>query len=321
MSPCPLSEKIKPTLTFLLAWAFLNVLMNIIYPAQQLHLQTLFKVSPEALGIVMIPLAATCLGLRFHPALYLPMTVFVIFLRLFRIGDILVPMFFFRPFNLLLDAQFVPDLIHLLYTTFSPKTFTVAASLAVILLTLISAGIWLSFKSIHHFLAYHRNRRAVLGLIAAGLVVLSYLPDNLIRFPGTFLAKGFFHRVVEEFNFILHIKGHRARQLGLIDSTMKTGEQIPSSLDKLHGANVFIFFVESYGHTIFADRRHFSKFKPVLDVIKRNLNARDFQVCSTFFSSPTYRPSSARPPMAAPPGWPMRPWPGGLNSTAICTII
>ena len=75
-------------------------------------------------------MAAACLGLPFHPALYLPLTALVIFLRLFRFGDILVPMYFFRPFNLFLDAQFVPDLIHLLYTTFSLKTFIFAARAA-----------------------------------------------------------------------------------------------------------------------------------------------------------------------------------------------
>ena len=288
MSTSSLAEKIKPTLAFTLSWAFLNALMNIKYPAQQMHMPTLFKVSPEVLGIMMIPLGAACIGLRFHPALYLPLTAFVIFLRLFRIGDILVPMYFFRPFNLFLDAQFVPDLIHLLYTTFSLKTFTLAAILAVILLAGISWGVWLSFKTIHNFLAYHRSRRAVLALIAAGLMALPYLPDGAIRIPGEFLAKGFFHRVVEEFNFILHVKGHRARQRGVIESAVKAGEQIPSSLDKLQGANVLIFFIESYGHTIFADRRHFQKIEPVLNDIEKNLEARGFLVSSTFFKSPTY---------------------------------
>jgi hypothetical protein len=288
MSLPPIAEKIKSVLAFLLAWSFLNVLMNIKYPAQQMHMLTLFKVSPEVLGIMMIPLATAWMGLRFHPALYLPLTAFVIFLRLFRIGDILVPMYFFRPFNLFLDAQFVPDLIHLLYTTFSLKIFTVAAIITVILLAGISWGVWLSFKTIHNFLAYHRNRRIVLVLIAAGLMVLPYLPAGGIRFPGEFFAKGFFHRVVEEFNFILHVKGHRARQLGVIESAMKAGEQIPSSLDKLHSADVFIFFVESYGHTIFAERRHFQKIEPVLDAIEENLENRGFLVSSTFFNSPTY---------------------------------
>ena len=288
MSLPQIAQRIKPNVAFLLAWAFLNVLMNIKYPAQQLHLLTLFKVSPEVLGMMMVPLAAAGIGLRFHPALYLPLTAFVIFLRLFRIGDILVPMYFFRPFNLFLDAQFVPDLIHLLYTTFSLKTFILTTIVAVILPAGISWGVWLSFKTIHNFLAFHRNRRVVLVLIAAGLIALPYLPDDATRLPGKFLAKGFFHRVVEEFNFILHVKGHRARQLGVIESAIKAGEQVPSTLDKLHGADVFIFFVESYGHTIFADRRHFPKIKPVLDAIEENLKERGFLAFSTFFDSPTY---------------------------------
>ncbi len=288
MSLPPLAEKIKPTLAFLLAWAFLNVLMNIKYPAQQMHMLTLFKVSPEVLGIMMIPLLMACMGLRFHPVLYLPLTAFVLFLRLFRIGDILVPMYFFRPFNLFLDAQFVPDLIHLLYTTVSLKTFTFAAILVVTLLAGISWGVWLSFKAIHNFLAYHRIRRVVLVLIASSLMALPHLPAGGIRIPLEFFAKGFFHRVVEEFNFILHVKGHRARQLDVIESAVKAGRQIPSSLDKLHGADVFIFFVESYGHTIFADRHHFQKIEPVLDAIEENLENRGFRVSSTFFNSPTY---------------------------------
>jgi hypothetical protein len=53
------AEKIKPVLAFLLVWSFLNVLMNIKYPAQQMDMPTLFKVSPEVLGIMMIPLATT----------------------------------------------------------------------------------------------------------------------------------------------------------------------------------------------------------------------------------------------------------------------
>ena len=66
----------------------------------------------------MIPLAATCMGLPFHPALYLPLSAFALFLRLFPIGDILVPMFF-GPFNLFPDSQFVPPhslFIHHLFT-------------------------------------------------------------------------------------------------------------------------------------------------------------------------------------------------------------
>ncbi len=70
-----------------------------------MHVLALFKVSPEVLGMMMIPLAMAGMGLRCRPGLYLPSAVFVIFLRLFRFGDILVPMYFFRPFNLFLGTQ------------------------------------------------------------------------------------------------------------------------------------------------------------------------------------------------------------------------
>ena len=288
MSPLPIAKKVKPTLTFLLAWTFLNVLMNIEYPAQQIHLLTLFKVSPEVLGIMMVPLAAAFMGLPFHPALYIPLTVFLIFLRLFRIGDILVPMYFFRPFNLLLDAQFVPDLIHLLYTTVSPGAFALAGILAVIMLAGISWGIWLSFRTIHNFLVHHRQCRVVLMLVVAGLIILAFFPHGGTRIPGGILARDFFHRVVEEFNFILHVKSHRDRHLGVIENAMKAGEQIPSSLDKLDGADVFILFVESYGHTIFADRRHFPKIESVLQDMEKTLKNRGYLARSTFLDSPTY---------------------------------
>jgi hypothetical protein len=85
---------------------------------------------------------------------------------------------------LFLDAQFVPDLIHLLYTTYSLKDFTFGIIFGLILLAGVTVGIWLSFKTIHSFLAYHRNRRSVVGLIATGLILLSYMPDGGIRIPG-----------------------------------------------------------------------------------------------------------------------------------------
>ena len=112
-------QKLKPTLGFALAACFLNVLLNIRYPASDLPLTGLLKLSPEALGILLIIWVTAILKIRFKPAVYVPLTALMIFLRLFRIGDILVPMYFFRPFNLYLDSRFLPDLIHLLYTTLS----------------------------------------------------------------------------------------------------------------------------------------------------------------------------------------------------------
>ena len=71
--------------------------------------------------------------MKFHPAVYLPLTALLIFFRLFRIGDVLVPMYFYRPFNLYIDSQYVPDLFYLLYYTASNEAFIGYSGLTVVL--------------------------------------------------------------------------------------------------------------------------------------------------------------------------------------------
>ncbi|MBT8371590.1 MAG: sulfatase-like hydrolase/transferase [Deltaproteobacteria bacterium] len=283
-----MAAKIKPTLLFLLAWAFLNVLLNIKYPARELNWLMLFKFSPEALGVMAIILIAAWTGLRPRTAIFLPLTAFVIFLRIFRIGDIMVPMFFFRPFNLFLDSQFLPDLVHLLYTTFSRKTFTFVTILASALLVGITWAVWVSLKTIHRYLSNHRNRCRVMGLVISILMVLPYLPAVGNHIHSGIFASSYFYRVVEEFDFILHVKGYRQQRLGVIEAVIEKQEQIPSSLDKLQNANVYLIFIESYGHTIFADKRHFRNIKSFLEATEKDLSAGGFSICSTFFNSPTY---------------------------------
>ena len=97
MSVTTIFKKLKPALEFLLAVCFLNVLLNIRYPASDLPLGTLFKLSPEVLGILLIIWLTAVLRIRFQAAVCVPLTALVIFLRLFRFGDILVPRYFFRP--------------------------------------------------------------------------------------------------------------------------------------------------------------------------------------------------------------------------------
>ena len=101
-----LAKKLKPALGFLLSVAFLNILMAIEFPAIDIDPQVLLKISPEILIILSFTCIATLLGIRFSRFFYLPLTTFVVFLRLFRIGETLIPMYFFRPFNLFLVTQF-----------------------------------------------------------------------------------------------------------------------------------------------------------------------------------------------------------------------
>ena len=283
---------LKSILGFLLAWGFLNVLLNLSYPLPEKNLLSPLRVSSEVLFIVGALFAAARLRVPIHWSIYLALTVLVLFFRFFRIADELVPMYFFRPFNLYIDSQFIPVLIHLLYKTLPLKTFITWNLLSLLLLAAISTGVWWSVTTIHQSFAGLKkgcissgSTLAVLGML---LMFSSVASDN----RSAIFHKGFYHRIVEEIDFILHVGGYRTQKLQAIKKTTRRLEQTPSSLDRLAGANVYLFFVESYGHTIFENNRHFRLIEQILSQYENDLSAQGFSVYSGFLKSPAFGGSS-----------------------------
>ncbi len=275
-------------LKFIPAAFFLNILLNIRYPASDLPLWGLLKLSPETLVIILIIWLTVILKIRFQPAVYIPLTLGVIFLRLFKLGDVLIPMYFYRAFNLYLDSRLLPDLFHLLYTTLSSRAFFFWVTSAGVLLAAIVWLVWFSLKTIHHCLLIAQNHRWIPGTVLAGLIMFSQFPGGGRLDPDRIFTGGLFLRVVEEIDFILQVKMHRAKHMAVIGSALEKSRTTPYSLDKLQGADVFVFFVESYGQTIFDDARHFPLIKSDLTAIEKSLNEQGFEVLSKFVSSPTY---------------------------------
>jgi hypothetical protein len=210
------------------------------------------------------------------------------FFRLFRIGDVLMPMYFNRDFNLYIDSKYLPDLVHLLYSTISFKVFTCYTGLTFILSTLAVWGTWRALKAIHHYLTVPRHRFIFFVLIA--ILVASLLfphPGQRNKHRGLF-TRGLSHRVVEEVDFMLHAQGYRTQNLNSIRASMARAHRTPSSLNKLGEADVYIFFVESYGRAVFANPLHYSMIAPTLDLFEQALEAQGFAVYSNFLSSPTF---------------------------------
>ena len=104
--------------------------------------------------------------------------------------------------------------------------------------------------------------------------------------------KGLYHRIAEEIDFILHVKGYRTEKLQVINETSRRLEQTPASLDRLAGADVYLFFVESYGQTIFENNRHLKLIEPALSQYEKDLSADGFSVYSGFLKSPAFGGSS-----------------------------
>ena len=294
-TPSPFSKlrvTLKPVIGFLLAWSFLNVMLNWRYPAPQEPLWLLLLVSPDVLLIIGALCIATWLKLPFDRGFLLLLTLLIIFLRLFRSADELVPMYFFRPFNLYIDAQFLPVLIRLLYKTLPLKTFYLYSAASIFLIAAITAGVWWSVKSIHQTLSNRRKGRIMVSAILAALAAPLFLSSVARTRPLPIFHPGISHRIVEEIDFILHVRGYRTQNVQTIRQTAAELEQTTSSLDKLGGADVYIIFIESYGQTVFDNSRHFQMMLPVLMQYEKDLTERGFAARSGFLKSPAFGGSS-----------------------------
>ena len=289
--PSPIS-RVKPVIEVALAWSFLNTVLNMRYPAPQESLWSLLLVSPEALFIVAVICITTALKWRFSRSLFWMLTLIVVFLRLFRSADELVPMYFFRPFNLYIDAQFLPVLIRLLNKTMPLKTFWLYSTAGILLIAAITAGTWLSIKAIHQTLARRPKTLVIVASITAVLAAPLLLNSAGRSRPLPVFATGFSHRIAQEIDFILHVRGYRSQNMKAIHQTAAQLDQTPSSLDRLGGSDVYIIFIESYGQTVFDKDRHRSLILPVLIRLEQELVDRGFAARSGFLKSPAFGGSS-----------------------------
>jgi hypothetical protein len=286
-------KTLGPVVGLLVAIAFLNALMNVSYPSGDNHIGRLLMISPEILLILIILSMAVILRVPFQVALYIPLTLVIIFLRLFRFADSLVPTYFFRPFNLYLDSQFFPDLIFLLYSTLPLKVFALWSVVAVLATAFITWGISVALKAIYAFFNGVRRgpRLFATVVVLIGIWICSLNPwiNRQVEF---IFRPGIFSRVAAEIDFILQlsdtIKGHQAA----LDDANQKGRQYPQPLAKLRGNDVYVFFIESYGHTVFADPRHSHPIRPFLQGAGHRLKAQGYQICSNFLKSPAYGGSS-----------------------------
>jgi hypothetical protein len=287
-----LFKTLGPTAGLIAAAVFLNALMNAGLTPAENQVSHLLLVSPEIFVIFILLGLAALIRIPYHRGVFLVLTLAVIFLRLFRLADSLVPAYFFRPFNLYLDSQLLPDLIFLLYSTVRLKTFILGSMLTVLAFGLAAVGIFFALKTIYAFLT-NRSRRFIFLAAVALLGTLIYSPQPWIKGQAAFVfAPGRLHRVAAEFDFILHLSDTTQKHQAALNEVVHKGRAYPQPLAKLNGSDVYVFFIESYGHTVFADRRHSPLITPYLEDTERKLLKYGYLACSNFLKSPAFGGSS-----------------------------
>jgi len=275
-------------LTVLPAWCFLNVFINLNYPAPLPSPMLLVLPSLEVWGVLLLLSLTPRITPPLAKGLYILLLVLLLGIRLFRVGDVVVPAYFNRPFNLYIDSGYIPHLLHLLWHSFSAWIVFSIAIVSVIGLVLVCWGLWISIRITHRAFGQARLRHAFWALttIEALLVVSfikGYLPDQLPP-PGTACTP----RLVEEIRFIATVDAVRHKTHAHIREAATCARQFRRPLNLLGNADVHIFIIESYGLTLYDTPRHAERFLPLAKAFNAAIARAGLKNYTSVMQSPTF---------------------------------
>ncbi|MGB5747553.1 MAG: sulfatase-like hydrolase/transferase, partial [Desulfobacterales bacterium] len=127
--------------------------------------------------------------------------------------------------------------------------------------------------------------------VLVGVLIYNLNPWTT-RQPQFIFAPGILQRVAAEFDFILHLSDNTQKYQAALDKAVQKSRLYQRPLTKLNDRDVYVFFIESYGHTLFADSRHSPLITPFLKNAEQTLKKHGYLVCSNLLKSPAFGGSS-----------------------------
>jgi len=282
------ARRLAPLLVFLVAWAFLDTLINLHYPGDE---PTFWYPLPAIDAVVLLAgiLVVRRRGRAIPGGVRLLLVVLLVVVRIFRSAEGVVERHFHRPLNLYLDIPLIPSLTGLLRSTVSPGWLVGGILLAIAAIGLVGALTWHALRVVERALA----GRDAPWLFGATLLVCAALWPLWSPRHDPHLHHGLFGasvvpRLAREVSFLRHAEDYRREKVESMARLQAELDGTPHDLGLLRGADVLLILVESYGETVFATPSFAHRMVPVLDQFQRDLGARGFHSASSLLLSPTY---------------------------------
>lgn len=289
LSRSSVAAAVLSTALFLLAWSFLNLTLNVRYP------------SPEPSGWYFLPsldvtvllagLAILALfGLRLPWPARVVLVVVLLVLRGLRIGDGIAGQSFGKLFNVYSDLPLVPELVRYAHSTFSAWRFYGAA---LVLLAAIALFALALDRALAYVTGFFLRRWHILVFAALALpfaVACAFIHQDARynqRYAGAFGAS-IVPRIQREVTFLLNVVDHRMNQMHAIAVVQEDLARTPSRLEGLHHANVYVFFVESYGATVLSRPLYVAQSLRAFRGYQARLEGNGFASASGYLDSATY---------------------------------
>lgn len=276
-------------LTFVVAWLLLNALANLRQPARAVGPGAWFLLPSVDVAVVLGVFAlAGWRGVRLPPQVAWVLAVALVGVRIVRAGDGLIHLNYYRPLNLYLDLPLLPELARLLASTVSLPKLVLGAMAAVAALALTLAGAtWAMLHAQHALTTQAAPRWMWLGGVAACLALTPMWPSYDVCHIGLF-GQSVVPLVIDQVRFAVDASDLRRRKSAVIQATQERLSATAADLHRLQRADVFVFFIESYGATLFRRPAHAAQIAPALQAFGDQMNRRGLSVATGLLDSPTY---------------------------------
>jgi hypothetical protein len=294
LAPTRLLARIPSWIRLLLAWLWLDLVLNVRYPGKETRFWYLVPCVDTVVLFAGLALLGRA-GRRLPPAAHAALTALLLLVRAFRVADGVSLRFLAQPFNLLVNFSLVSELPNLLETSlplYELTLYGLALFAGAVGMAVVSYG---ALRLAERELAVPGNVRLAAG-IASVFALASAIPrvaptdrrgklDD--RFSGAFASSGVL-RIVSEAKLVLHSSARReARRRAVLDARSELA-RMPTDLSKLKGADVLLVLVESYGEVVLERPDYLARVEPVFSRFERELGALGYRMASNILESPTF---------------------------------
>ncbi|MEI9938904.1 MAG: sulfatase-like hydrolase/transferase [Pseudomonadota bacterium] len=266
---------------FWLALLFLNAVLTVRFPAYQ-PWPSYLAISLDLVALLIV--FALCGAWRkpIPRALRWALSILFIAWRIQRIADGVEQSAYLRDFNWSLDLPLLPEFGRLFYTALPGSSFVLVLGLVVLGLGGLAYGIQRALCSLESGMSSPARVRLVTWLVGALALLAIYAQ------PEAVLAPSMLRRAGIELDFARRLAGYRSAQLARIAAVQRVVRAGPSDLARLHGRDVYLFVIESYGQTVLEQPELFVRVEPEYRRFERELLQSGFQIASGLLDSPTY---------------------------------
>jgi hypothetical protein len=235
---------------------------------------------PIAIGVIAL---ARRIGLPLRWWAFLLLGVLALLVRLFETADNISHRFLYRDFHVVLDRHLIKEFFRLMYDTSEVRALIGYSAAFVTFIGGSIAMVSLSLAEVYRRSRFPFFRRAVAALV---LVTVGIVVSQELGGPAIY-QREISERVADEIRHTTRLPKDRKK---ILKSIAEVRERIGDGvfLDKLHGNNVLMIFVESYGRTAFVQPVQREIVVPHLEQMQKSLEAAGFHVASDFVTSPTY---------------------------------